>query len=297
VHPRYRTPYIAILVFAAVAAITLIPGKTEFLATLYSFGAMLSFTIAHAAVIQLRRRHADLERAWKPPLNFRAFGTEIPLTAVLGGLGTFAAWVVVMALHTETLAVGAGWMALGLVLYMLYRRGQGLPIKETVKVVLPEPLGVEEVEYRSVLVAFRDNQPFSKQMVATAVKLASKRRRGVHIHAMITVPTNLPLDAELEDQESEAQSKIEEAKLIGGLRVTGHVERIRPGQSGYAIAEEAREIKAAAIVVGLRFRDSRPLYDDTLRTVLAERPCRVIVVSDPSVDGVSRPRRPLVSAT
>ena len=297
VHPRYRTPYIAILVFAAIAAITLLPGKTEFLATLYSFGAMLSFTIAHAAVIQLRRRHADLERAWKPPLNFRAFGFEIPLTAVLGGLGTFAAWVVVMALHTETLAVGAIWMALGLVLYMLYRRAQGLPIKETVKVVLPEPLGVEEVEYRSVLVAFRDNQPFSKQMVATAVKLASKRRRGVHIHAMITVPTNLPLDAELESQESEAQSKIEQAKLIGGLRVTGHVERIRPGQSGYAIAEEAREIKAAAIVVGLRFRDSRPLYDDTLRTVLAERPCRVIVVSDPAVDGVSRPRRPLVSAT
>jgi APA family basic amino acid/polyamine antiporter len=202
-----------------------------------------------------------------------------------------------MALHRDTLAVGAGWMALGLVLYMLYRRAQGLPITRTVKVVLPEPLGVEEVEYRSVLVAFRDNQPFSKQMVATAVKLASKRRRGVHIHAMITVPTHLPLDAELEDQESEAQSKIEEAKLIGGLRVTGHVERIRPGQSGYAIAEEAREIKAAAIVVGLRFRDSRPLYDDTLRTVLAERPCRVIVVSDPAVDGVSRPRRPLVSAT
>jgi APA family basic amino acid/polyamine antiporter len=201
-----------------------------------------------------------------------------------------------MALHTETLAVGAAWMALGLVLYMLYRRAQGLPIKQTVKVVLPEPLGVEEVEYRSVLVAFRDNQPFSKQMVATAVKLASKRRRGVHIHAMITVPTHLPLDAELERQESEAQSKIEQAKLIGGLRVTGHVERIRPGQSGYAIAEEAREIKAAAIVVGLRFRDSRPLYDDTLRTVLAERPCRVLVVSDPAVDGVSRPRGPLVSA-
>jgi APA family basic amino acid/polyamine antiporter len=297
VHPRYRTPYIAILVFSLIASITLIPGETDLLATMYSFGAMLSFTIAHAAVIQLRRRHADVERSWKPPLNFHAFGFEVPLTAVLGGLGTFAAWIVVMALNPRTLAIGIGWMILGLIVYMAYRRAQGLPIKETVKVVLPEPLGVEEVEYRSVLVAFRDNQPFSKQMVATAVKLASKRRRGVHIHAMITVPTNLPLDAELKQQESEAQSKIEEAKLIGGLRVTGHVDRIRPGQSGYAIAEEAREIKAAAIVVGLRFRDGQPLYDDTLRTVLAERPTRVLVISDPMAEGVSRPRRPLVSAT
>ncbi len=204
------------------------------------------------------------------------------MTAVLGGLGTFAAWIVVMALNPRTLVVGLGWMAFGIAVYVLYRRNQRLPLTETVKVVTPEPLGVEEIEYRSVLVAFEDDEPFSEEMVATAVKLASKRRRGIHVHSMMTVPTNLPLDAEMPEQEAEAQSKIEQAKLIGGQRVTGHVERVRPGQAGYSIAEEARLIKAAAIVVGLRYRNGQPLYDKTLQTVLAERPCRVIVVSDPS---------------
>jgi APA family basic amino acid/polyamine antiporter len=296
VHPRFRTPYIAILVFSGVAAITLIPGETDLLATMYSFGAMLSFTIAHGAVIWLRKRRADVERAWKPPLNFSAFGFEIPVTAVLGGLGTFAAWIVVMALNPRTLVIGIGWMLLGLAIYVIYRRAQRLPVTETVKVVLPEPLGVEEIEYRSVLVAFRDNQPFSEQMVATAIKLASKRRRGVHVHAMITVPASLPLDAPLEREESEAQSKIERAKLIGGLRVTGHVERVRPGQAGYAIAEEARMINAAAIVMGLRFRNGHPMYDETLQTVLAERPTRVIVVSDPDAEGVARGQPALATA-
>src|ERR1700760_2958091 len=121
VHPKYRTPYIAILIFAAIAIVTLIPGKTDFLATLYSFGAMFSFTTAHIAVIQLRRRQSGVERSWKPPLNFRAFGTDVPLTAVLGGLGTFAAWIVVMALNPRTLIVGTGWMVLGIVVYVLYR--------------------------------------------------------------------------------------------------------------------------------------------------------------------------------
>jgi basic amino acid/polyamine antiporter, APA family len=283
VHPRYRTPYIAILVFAALATITLLPGKTDFLATLYSFGAMLSFTIAHVSVIQLRRRNSEDERPWKPPLNFRAFGTLVPLTAVLGGLGTFAAWIVVMALYPRTLAVGLGWMAFGIVVYVLYRRNQGLPLTKTVKVVTPEPLGVEEIEYRSVMVAFEDGEPFSEEMVATAAKLASKRRRGIHIHSMLVVPTNLSLDAELREREAEAQSKIEQAKLIGGQRVTGHVERVRPGQAGYSIADEARLINAAAAVVGLRYRNGTPLYDKTLQTVLGERPCRVIVVSDRSV--------------
>ncbi len=281
VHPRYRTPYIAILVFAAVAMLTLIPGQTDFLATMYSFGAMLSFTIAHVSVIQLRRRHGDVERPWKPVGNIRVGGTLLPLTAVLGGLGTFSAWIVVMALNPRTLAVGVGWMALGIAVYVLYRRNQRLPLTETVKVLLPEPLGVEEIEYRSVLVAFEEDEPFSEEMVATAVKLASKRRRGIHVHSMLTVPTHLPLEAELPESEAAAQSKIEQAKLIGGQRVTGHVARVRPGQAGYSIAEEAKLIAAAAAVVGLRHRGGRPLYDKTLQTVLGERPCRVIVVSEP----------------
>jgi APA family basic amino acid/polyamine antiporter len=295
VHPRYRTPYIAILVFSAVAMITLLPGKTDFLATMYSFGAMLSFTIAHVAVIQLRRRHSAAERPWKPALNFRAFGAEVPLTAVLGGLGTFAAWIVVMALNPRTLAVGLGWMVLGITVYVLYRRNQRLPLTETVKVLLPEPLGVEEIEYKSVLVAFKDDEAFSEEMVATAVKLASKRRRGIHVHSMLTVPTNLPLDAEMRDREAEAQSKIEQAKLIGGQRVTGHVERVRPGQAGYSIAEEAKLISAAAVVIGLHYRDGRPLYDKTLQTVLSERPCRVIVVSQKTGPRSARRRAELAA--
>jgi basic amino acid/polyamine antiporter, APA family len=281
VHPKYRTPYIAIIIFAGIAILTMVPGKTNFLATMYSFGAMLSFTIAHVAVIQLRRTQGDVERTWKPPLNIRAFGFEVPMTAVLGGLGTFAAWIVVMALNPSTLFVGTGWMILGITVYVLYRRNQGLPLTRTVKVLTPEPLGVEEVEYRSVLVGFEDDEAFSPEMVATAVKLASKRRRGIHVHSMMTVPTNLPLDAELPEAEGEAQRRVEEAKLIGGARVTGHVARVRPGQAGYSVAEEAAEIEAAAIVIGLRYRNGVPQYDKTLQTVLSERPCRVIVVSDP----------------
>ena len=52
VHPRFNTPYIAILVFSVVAALTMLPGQTDFLATMYSFGAMLSFTIAHVSVLR-----------------------------------------------------------------------------------------------------------------------------------------------------------------------------------------------------------------------------------------------------
>jgi APA family basic amino acid/polyamine antiporter len=282
VHSRFRTPYVAILVFSGVGALTLLPGETELLATLYSFGAMLSFTFAHVSVARLRRRYPDRERPWKPPLEIPFRGAAVPLTALIGGLGTATAWIVVIALDLVTLAVGTVWMVAGVVLYVLYRRSQNLPLRKTVKVLMPEPLGVEEVEYRSVLVAFED-EPFSPETVGTAVRLSRRRTRGIHVIALVNVPTHLPLDAPLDAEESEAQSKIEQAKLIGGLRVTGHVLRVRPGQGGHAIADEARAIDAAAIVMGLRYRNGIPLYGKTIQTVLAERPCRVIVAAEPEV--------------
>jgi APA family basic amino acid/polyamine antiporter len=280
VHPRFKTPYIAILVFSAVAILTILPGQIDFLATMYSFGAMLSFTIAHVAVARLRQVQPDRERPWTPPWNFRFRGASLPITAVLGGLGTFAAWVVVISLDLGTLAAGALWMVAGMLTYYFYRRHQGLPLRRTVKVESLAPLGVEEVEYHSVLIAFED-EPFSEETVATALALAAKRRRAIHVLSLLEVPTHLPLDAPLPEEERRARSRIEQAKLICGLRVSGQIERVRPGQAATAIIERAKEIKAAAIVMQLRYRNGVPLYGKTLQTVLAQRPARIIVAARP----------------
>ena len=84
---------------------------------MYSFGAMLSFTVAHISVLRLRQRFPDVKRGWKPPFNVRFRGVDLPLTAILGGLGTFSAWIVVMALNLRTMIVGAGWMLFGIAIY------------------------------------------------------------------------------------------------------------------------------------------------------------------------------------
>jgi basic amino acid/polyamine antiporter, APA family len=281
IHPRFGTPYVAIIVFSIVAAVTILPGQLKFLATLYSFGAMLSFTIAHIAVVRLRTRYPDRERPWKPPLNFRFRGYELPATAIFGGLGTLFAWIIVMVLDVSTLIAGVVWMALGIGLYVLYRRRQGLPLRQTVKVATLEPLGVSEVEYRSVLVATGAEDPFPEEAIATASALGVKRRRAIHVLSLVGVPVSQPFDAPMAEAESAAQSKIEQAKLICGQRVSGRVERVRPGQAGQAIVDEAKRIDAAAIVMPLRYRNGSPLYGKTLQTVLAKRPTRVLVAAHP----------------
>ena len=92
-HRRYRTPWFTIVFFSTFAAILLIPGQTDFLGNLYSYGAMLSFTTAHVAIIALRVKDPDRERPYRIGLGIPFRGARIPVSAVIGGLGTLAAWV------------------------------------------------------------------------------------------------------------------------------------------------------------------------------------------------------------
>src|SRR5436190_5148529 len=283
-HPKFGTPWIGILLFGGIACLTLIPGKAEFLGNIYAFGAMLSFTIAHVAVARLRFKEPDHPRPYRGPGTLRIAGRELPLFAVLGGMGTGLAFVVVTALHVDVALAGTGWLALGMVVYVVYRRRQGLDLTSTKKVAIPQPVVEHEAEYDSVLVAF-DVGHFEPDAVATAVKLAARRRRGIHVLVSIIVPASAPIDARMEEKEREAQAIIEQAKLMGGRRVTGHVEKIRAGQAGRAIVDEAKEMRARAIVMALAPRSGGTLFDRTVETVLAERPCRVIIESTPGVSG------------
>ena len=90
--------------------------------TMYSFGAMLSFTVAHAAVIQLRRKRGGEELAFRarPNLNWR--GVDWPLFAIIGGLGTGLSWIDVVVQYPSTRYAGLGWLVFGFSVYVLYRR-------------------------------------------------------------------------------------------------------------------------------------------------------------------------------
>jgi APA family basic amino acid/polyamine antiporter len=247
---------------------------------------MLSFTIAHVSVIRLRLTDPDRERPYRGPGTLRVAGRELPLFAVLGGSGTLLAFITVTALHVDVAIAGIAWLLVGVGLYVTYRRNQGLDLTTTTAIVIPGPAVDHEAEYDSVLVAF-DERNYSREVMATAARLAARRRRGIHVLVTIAVPASSPIDAQLPEQEAVAQSIIEEAKVQVGRRVSGHWEKVRAGQTGRRIVDEALEMKAGAIVMPMR---GGAVFGKALETVLRERPCRVIIESDP-VDPVGAPSR------
>jgi basic amino acid/polyamine antiporter, APA family len=298
ISPRFRTPANGIMIFGLIACLVIIPGQEQFLGTLYAFGAMLSFTIAHAALIGLRWRVArnmmreipgdvevvDEEVWYKAPFNAQFRGVDIPLFAVIGGLGTFAAWIAVMALYTDALIAGVIWLVLGGITYAVYRRRKGLSLTETTVIKLPTPVGAEPVSYASVLVAFEEGT-YSESAMATALKLAAHRGGEVRVLSTVTVPQHLDIEAPLPGAEELAAQVIETARQWAGRgqRVRGKVVKVRPGEAGHRIVKEALEARCDAIVMPMpRRRPSGRTLSRTLEVVLAKRPCRVIIDSAPA---------------
>jgi APA family basic amino acid/polyamine antiporter len=280
-HPQFRTPWIGILVFSCAAIVLILPGQEDLLGSVYSFGALLSFTMAHAAVARLRAKRPDLERPYRGPGNLRIGNYDAPLFALVGGSFTAIAFVVIVVLNLKVAAIGAGWLLVGIAVYATYRRRQGLDLSSTHKVAIAQPVVDHEAEYDSVLVHVGE-LTYDEQIIATAVKLAARKRRGIHVLVTITVPNALEIDATMRDAEAAADSIIEQAKLQGGGRVSGHWEKVRAGQAGRRIIEEAQDMRAAAVVLALPQRVSGlSVFGKTLETVLAERPCRVIIESRP----------------
>ena len=191
-HPHFRTPYLGILVFSAIAALALLPGQAEFLGAIYAFGAMLSFSMAHLALLRLRvvaaRPRAALPQPG-PRCGSAATTCRRSRCSGLAGTGVVAARGQRARPPGRRRRHAAGCCS-GMATYVVYRRRQGLDLVSTHKVAIPEPVVDHEAEYDSVLVHVGDGR-FDEQLLATAAKLAARRRRGIHVLVTITVPNAL----------------------------------------------------------------------------------------------------------
>jgi APA family basic amino acid/polyamine antiporter len=280
-HKRFKTPWLALLVFAGVAPmIVLLPGDVTFIGTLYSFGATLSFTIAHASLVELRRKQRDEDVEFLARPNMRWRGVNWPLFALLGGVATGISWIVIVFQNAAIRWSGLGWLALGFVVYALYRRRLGLSLRETTRA--PAVLVGVDVEYRTIVVPVIRSAESEEALVAAA-RVAAERRAIVVLVHVLELPHDVPLDAEVPHLEEAADALLDEAReLIESYGVRTVTRIIRGRSAGLAIAEEAMRRNADLVVVGTprrRHGTGAPVFGRTVDRILKRSACRVLLAA------------------
>jgi len=138
IHPRFKTPYISIILFSVIAILILLPGFFEAdvfknMGALYAVGSLLAFMFAHASIISLRIRRPELPRPFKLGGNIKIKGRELPISALLGICALALIWIIILITQPYSRWVGLGWMVLGIIIYYIYRKRENLPLTHTPK--------------------------------------------------------------------------------------------------------------------------------------------------------------------
>jgi APA family basic amino acid/polyamine antiporter len=283
-HPRYKTPSLALVVFAGIAPVLVIlPGDVNFVGTLYSLGATLSFTVAHASIVRLRMAASGEELLYRARPNLTLGGVDWPLFALVGGIATGASFLVLVVQNPATRWVGLGWLAFGLVGYVVYRRRfVRAPARATVKA--PPAFGAAlALEYRRLLVPVIAGQP-SDDALDVACTLAAERGARIVALNVLEVPLDQHLAAEQPERERQANAELDEAVAIGESYGVAVVDRlVRARDAGTAIVAEARARNSEIIVLGAPRRRlgrlERAVFGRTVDYVLRHAPCRVLVTA------------------
>jgi APA family basic amino acid/polyamine antiporter len=284
VHRRFKTPWIALVVFAGIVSIaTLLPGRVDFLGTMYSFGAMLSFTIAHLSIIVLRYRRPGDELVFRGRPNLRIRGVDWPVFAFLGMLGTGLAWIVVVVQTPDTRVAGLAWLAIGFLVYAVYRRRVvKVGLRETVRapvLVLGPSL---TIEYRTIVVPVV-RSPESEDALIAAARVAAERGSTIAIVHVLEIPLDRPLDADMGAIEDRADELLDDAKaLVEEYGVRAVTRLVRARSAGRAIVAEAASRNAELIVLGAlraRYAGGGRIFGRTADYVLKASPVRVLVTA------------------
>jgi APA family basic amino acid/polyamine antiporter len=275
---------IAIVAIAVVLVSAAVGDDAAFLASAYSFGVLLAFTLAQLAVIRLRRREPELGRPFRARPDVRIRGVAVPLPALVGAPLTAAVFVLAMVTHEGARYAGPAWLALGLVVFALTRWHEHRGMLEDVDPRASFPVGAD---FRSILVPMKLGD-IGEEMVATAVALAKEKGARVEAITVVKVPRERALDDELPPDVAErAAASIAEAQALGEENdVVVHADAVHARSIGHAIVDEAARRRVDLIVMGSspRWRRQSRFFSPTVDHVLQHAHCEVLVVAFP--DGV-----------
>ena len=147
----------------------------RFLASLYSFGVLIAFAIAQAAVVRLRFTDPDLERPFMVPGNVRIRGRPVPVAALVGIPLVVALWVASRRRRTRRPgSAGRRGSRSAPSLYVGARLRRGAGLLDRVEAPVPDLVPAAEGAYERILVPVKIG-PIGEEMLATAIKLAEER--------------------------------------------------------------------------------------------------------------------------
>src|SRR5260370_32802540 len=151
-HPKFKTPFISVIVFGILSAMLVAAGilirakVIDLMSAVYSLAATFAFASAHLSVMRLRFMESELYRPYRMPFNIKFGRDSIPVLSLVGALaiGTVFTQLLFQNISNSTW-IYIGWLVLGVLSYVAYRRYKKQPLWEPLEVPPPPDREIEHL--------------------------------------------------------------------------------------------------------------------------------------------------------
>jgi len=269
IHPRHRTPHVAVLITGLILVAMAVLLPLEVVGSGASLMFLLSFALTNAAMIVIRVKEPDLKRGYRAPF--------FPILPILGIISNLGLAIYQFTFQPMAWYVGLGWVAIGAVVYLAYttqagREEERLPVK-----ILHEERLVPK-DYQ-VLIPLSDQE--QARMLSILGSVIAKEHDGelLALH-VVQVPVQLSLSDGrmfLKEGKPLMETAIRHAREVGVpvhtmIRLDRHIDR--------AILDTARERKVDLMILGWPGHTPSPrrAFGSVIDLVAANPPCDLAVV-------------------
>jgi amino acid transporter/nucleotide-binding universal stress UspA family protein len=269
IHPRRRTPHVAVLVTGLIIVAIAIGLPLEVVGSGASLMFLLSFALTNAAMILIRVREPDLPRGYRSPL--------FPLLPILGIVFNVGLAIYQFTFQPMAWYVGLAWVAVGAVVYVAYtaravEEEPSLPVK-----ILHEERLVPK-EYKVLIPLASEEQARMLGILGAAI---ARQHDGelLALH-VVRVPVQLSMaDGRMFLREGRPvlETAIQQAKQVDVpvhtmIRIDRHI--------GRAIIDTARGWDVDLMLLGWPGHTDSPhrAFGSVIDLVAVDPPCDVAVV-------------------
>lgn len=281
IHTRYGTPTRSIIFFGVIGLLLTLPGDIPFLASLYNFGASLSYIMLLLSLIILRNKEPQVYRPWKmrPTIRLRRGDRvyEIPLLGLIGLIMISTIFILFLMLHSLGRVLGPAWMAAGLLGFYVYRRHVlKRPLRSVEEKALAVPAGY--MMRLTVLVRPREDPKTVEETLLHSLD----KRFSIKLLSIV----DPEIEENVEGSRIEAEESLEEVRrglASNGFDVTSEV---RVGSYDELVSEEAERGDSDFIVLLVRRMEKAALEKESIRdakihSVLTKYPAKVMRLRKP----------------
>ncbi len=269
IHPRRRTPHIAVLVTGVIIVAIAVGLPLEVVGSGASLMFLLSFAMTNAAMILIRVREPDLPRRYKAPL--------FPILPVLGIASNLGLAIYQFTFQPVAWYVALAWIALGAVVFVAYsmhagEEEPGLPVK-----ILHEERLVPK-DYQVLIPLANEDQ--ARMLGILGAAIAKEHDGEVLALHVVRVPVQLSISNGrmfLREGKPILEEAIQEAKEVDVpvhtmIRLDRHINR--------AILETARERRVDLMLLGWPGHTASPhrAFGSVIDLVAENPPCDLAVV-------------------